>query len=69
LVEAASFPRRLWKPWWEAMRMARVRLDQYLAYLVFALSFLFLLAVVALVVSADTLIKDLPHSRPVRQPK
>jgi len=51
------------------MRMARVRLGQYLAYLVFALSFLFLLAVVALVVSADTLIKDLPHSRPVGQPK
>jgi hypothetical protein len=32
------------------------------------LSFLFLLVVVALAVSADTLIKDLPHSRPVGQP-
>jgi hypothetical protein len=52
-----------------AMRIARVRLDQYLAYRGFALSFLFLLAVVALAVSGETFIRNLPHSRPVGEPK
>jgi hypothetical protein len=51
------------------MRIARVRVDQYLAFLGFALSFLFLLAIVALAVSPGNVIKDFPHSRPTVQPK
>jgi hypothetical protein len=42
------------------MPIDRVRADQYLAFLGFALSFLFLLAVVALALTVGTGIDDVP---------
>jgi hypothetical protein len=50
------------------MRITRVRLN-HLAFLGFAPTFLFLLVVVALAVSAGNVVKDLPHSHPTGQPK